>query len=156
MTFRPQSPQEISMLGTVVGERHVALGSTRTSSPCAAARAAVRDTVSGWVSPPVLDDAVLAVSELVGNAEVHGGGAVAMVIVWADQGVAVTVVDAGCGASAIEKSAAALGGVEDRVDDEGGRGLLIVDGLSTAWWIRQTESGTAVSAAFQSDGVKTA
>jgi serine/threonine-protein kinase RsbW len=106
-------------------------------SPQSAAH--VRDALESWLghrgsAPHVVDDARLIATELVGNAVRHasplGNGTV--LVRWeADEStLALSVCDGG-GASRPEQVSAAP-------DDLGGRGLAIVDALSSKWWVEHT------------------
>lgn len=76
------------------------------------------------VSKPVAESVVLAISELVANAVVHGEGEVALRISVAVDVVRVSVTDRNP-APAVLKEAA--------TDGESGRGIRLVDAISDAW-----------------------
>jgi anti-sigma regulatory factor (Ser/Thr protein kinase) len=103
-------------------------------SPESAAR--VREALSSWLShrgypTAVVDDARLVATELIGNALRHasplGNGTV--LVRWEQEGsvLEISVCDGGGiqEAELVEASPYALGG----------RGLAIVDALSSAWWV---------------------
>lgn len=101
--------------------------------------------LAGSLSGEVLDAAALVVSELVGNAVRHGlalpsGGLVARWGVLArDCGLRVEVVDGGAGPDGT------AGAVQPApLDAEGGRGLELVEALSTRWGSTPASPGTAV------------
>ncbi len=98
------------------------------------ARTRVRDHLSAWGQAPgkgALDDTVLLVSELATNAILHGP------VTERDFEVAVTVL--ADGACFIEVSDEGLSGPEPRGsggwEDEGGRGLRLLDALADAWGV---------------------
>jgi serine/threonine-protein kinase RsbW len=100
----------------------------------------VRDALESWLghrdlAPDVVDDVRLVATELVGNAVRHasplGNGTV--LVRWeaaADSTLALSVCDGG-GASRPER-------VEAAPYDVDGRGLAIVDALSSKWWVEHT------------------
>jgi anti-sigma regulatory factor (Ser/Thr protein kinase) len=101
----------------------------RDPSAAAAARREVRRRFAGRLHQRVLDDLYLVVSELVSNGVVHGKGAIRLRLqvragdVWGE------VIDAG-------------GGFEHEIREAGpvatsGRGLLIVDRLTTRWGVHE-------------------
>jgi anti-sigma regulatory factor (Ser/Thr protein kinase) len=101
----------------------------RDPSAAALARRELRRRFAGGLPDPILDDLYLVVSELVTNAVVHGQGAIRLRLhvdageVWGE------VIDAG-------------GGFEYALREAGptapsGRGLLIVDRLTTRWGVHE-------------------
>lgn len=94
----------------------------------AKAREMVRRTLAEWGVPPgALDDMVLVVSELVGNAIAHGAPPVLLTLRAGDGALRGEVGDRG-EARPLRSQA---GGDGDR-----GRGLLIVDALTDRWGVR--------------------
>lgn len=98
--------------------------------------ARVRAALSSWLghrgsAPQVVDDARLVATELVGNAVRHasplGNGNVLVRWRAEDSTLALSVCDGG---SDTEPAA-----VEAEPDALDGRGLTIVDALSSAWWV---------------------
>lgn len=84
----------------------------------------------------VLDEAQLLVSELVGNAVRHGAPPIEVEVRCAGaETLQIRVRDAADGEPAQRDAGP---------DDEGGRGLALVDLLSEAWGIEPTEPGKAV------------
>jgi serine/threonine-protein kinase RsbW len=88
------------------------------------------------------DDARLVVSELVGNAVRHARPLAdgTMVVTWTHgpKGLDIAVTDGGA-RTAPER-------VDATVSDLAGRGLSIVETLSTRWWVETTRSRTTVHA----------
>jgi serine/threonine-protein kinase RsbW len=108
------------------------------------ARAFVR-RVAPHIDAEALADIALCVDELVANAGEHTasglGGQVTVIVSAADEVLRVTVLDDG-----------GTGGapcVRDDLCGEDGRGLRLVDALSTAWGSHKALGGTAVWAEFQ-------
>jgi anti-sigma regulatory factor (Ser/Thr protein kinase) len=115
-------------------------GPVSMSIPFAAESAGrVREALESWLdhrgsTARVVDDARLVATELVGNAVRHasplGNGTVLVRWQEEDSALALSVCDGG-GSSAPEQ-------VEAAPDDVGGRGLAIVDALSSRWWMEHT------------------
>jgi serine/threonine-protein kinase RsbW len=115
------------------------LGPVSMNVPFAAESAArVRDALGSWLghrgsSAEIVDDARLVATELIGNAVRHasplGNGTV--LVRWEEDGsqLEMSVCDGGGinEAELVEASPFALGG----------RGLAIVDALSSAWWVER-------------------
>lgn len=107
----------------------------------AAARRLV-DRLDGAAGPDTLERARLLASELVTNACAHGAGPIDVTISAVDRGVELLVSDSGPGFTPAEIR-------PDDLDDENGRGLLLVDLLSSQWstggegapwvWVRMIE-----------------
>lgn len=99
------------------------LAADRTSA--SGARREVRTALASWgLRDEVCDDVVLVVSELVTNAIVHAAGDVVVCrLRCGGPEVRVEVVSEGHGEP----------GGDDRAPGECGRGLVVVDALSTAW-----------------------
>jgi anti-sigma regulatory factor (Ser/Thr protein kinase) len=115
-------------------------GPVAMSLPFAPQSAAhVRQALETWLdhrgsAPEVVEDARLIASELVGNAVRHasplGNGTVLVRWELENSALALSVCDGG-GASRPEQ-------VDAAPDDIGGRGLAIVDALSSTWWVEHT------------------
>jgi anti-sigma regulatory factor (Ser/Thr protein kinase) len=91
----------------------------------ALARDFLRAQLSGQVSEPALDEALLVTTELVANALRHGEGAIALRLRGDDDRLRVEVLDEGTGATSR---------VCVRVPDAtGGWGLHIVEDISLRW-----------------------
>ncbi len=109
----------------------------------------VRERVTGWMrglgcAAEPIEDVRLVVSELVGNAVRHGAGLSGRMleVSWllSDDAVVICVADGGAGLP----ERPALGFVP--ADATEGRGLAIVDALSTRWWTRSADGVHAVHA----------
>lgn len=92
----------------------------------AAARALLDERLAGMVDPVVLADAKLVATELVTNAYQHGTGAIELWVRLLDDRLRLEVVDEGQGASIHVREASVSGG---------GRGLRIVQTLSSGWGV---------------------
>jgi PAS domain S-box-containing protein len=105
------------------------------------ARRALTDRLAGSVSPSVLEDAGLLVSELVTNSVLHGGvdagGQVSLRVGVDGQRVRIEVSDAGPG---FEPGSGADAGAEDL----GGYGLFLVTQIADAWGIAPGDEPTKV------------
>ncbi|ACY97652.1 MULTISPECIES: ATP-binding protein [Thermomonospora] len=77
--------------------------------------------------------AVLLTSEFVTNGIVHGSGAITVAVLETEWGVRVEVTDAGSGTRPRLR--------ESGLEDEGGRGLLLVDRLASRWDHVRTPAG---------------
>ncbi|WP_329312354.1 ATP-binding protein [Streptomyces sp. NBC_01262] len=98
------------------------------------ARRRVRAILHGW-SVPCGDDMVLVVSELFTNAVRHSGSDTIDVALWtADKLVYVEVTDRGCATGDLAPRQAEL-------DDEGGRGLMLVEALAVRWGAGSAQPG---------------
>lgn len=107
-------------------------------------RTRAAEILGEWkVERPVINDAVLILSELVSNSVVHGDGTETIYVRleldrW--QGTLVgTVTDSGRGWPAPRESGEM---------DEGGRGLMLVDMLSTKWGVTREADGQHKTAWF--------
>jgi anti-sigma regulatory factor (Ser/Thr protein kinase) len=98
-------------------------------------RRVVTDTLQDWDVSSVIDDIVLIVSELVTNAVRYDGPRVDLHVQLRDGVLRVVVHD---GASAPDPKR----GRDD--DDEGGRGLQIVEALARRWGIQPVPNGKNV------------
>ena len=101
----------------------------RHDSAAGIARQAIQSQLAGDLGRERTGDLALVVSELVTNAVAHGRGAISLRLQVAGDGVHGEVIDDG-------------GGFEQEVRDRGpddfdGRGLQIVDALSTRWGIHE-------------------
>ncbi|MGI8683517.1 MAG: response regulator [Acidimicrobiales bacterium] len=107
-------------------------GDARSS---AAARRFVEETLRRWECEDVLDAVTLLVSELVTNSVVHAGSGAEVAVLLKPDALRIEVSDSG-------------GGTPGRRDADGGatsgRGLSMVETLSSAWGVEQAGSGKTV------------
>ncbi len=125
-----------------------AAGPVDLTLPFAAESAHVaRDHLVSWmddlsVSDEERDDARLVVSELIGNAVRHAqplaDGTVLVTWATSPRGLVISVTDGGARTSPER--------VDAGVSDISGRGLSIVETLSTRWWVETSRSRTTVHA----------
>ena len=98
------------------------------TSSAKAARAAIRDFLVGSHASAEERDAVtLVANELVANAILHAAGAVGQIELRIDDRPRVIHIEVHDG----DPTPPTLR--QDRIDDEGGRGLVIVDHIATRW-----------------------
>lgn len=107
-----------------------------STEPSSAARQFCTDALRAWDVPrEVRDQAELVVSELVGNAVKHAGGASTLELTRTADCVRIAVSDRG-------------GGAPQRLQpgllEEGGRGLFIVATVSSGWGHRPIPGGKTV------------
>jgi anti-sigma regulatory factor (Ser/Thr protein kinase) len=88
----------------------------------------------------VVDDAELAVSELVTNAVRHGGPPIVLRLVVADDRVSIEVRDGGSGRPVLRRPDA---------DAMSGRGLALVRAVAEDWGVRQDGAGKVVHATLR-------
>lgn len=101
----------------------------------AAARRAIVAVLGGWGfrDEMWLEAAAIVVSELVTNAVRHGGGAVQFTVQSHDGRVVLCVAD---GSTVVPR--------RRDPDDAGGRGLAVIEALSTRWGVRDHQGGKQV------------
>lgn len=100
------------------------------------ARQFVHDQCEHWGCRELVDTAMLVVSELVTNAVVHAATPAELRAEWADGVLRLEVLDHAEASPPDPRIASP--------DDEGGRGLFLVDALSAAWGVEPSESGKVV------------
>jgi anti-sigma regulatory factor (Ser/Thr protein kinase) len=107
------------------------------STPASAlsARGFITATLRGWGLDALIEVVALLAGELVTNAVVHTHSAVSLVVGRADHAVRVEVHDASPGRLELGMAAG---------DDEGGRGLALVDALATRWGVDADGIGKSV------------
>ena len=128
----------IDVLVDVAGDRPMAGASLHLSEDVTSATRArrfVEEQCAAWGFDAVLDDALLVVSELVTNAVVHGRSAAELRLVPARDTLRVEVADDGPAPPDPRLASA---------DDEHGRGLFLIDLLSTAWGTEAAPGGGKV------------
>jgi PAS domain S-box-containing protein len=100
------------------------------------ARRFARDRLQSWQEPEALTGAAeLVVSELGTNAVRYGSGPLTVHLSRHDDGVVVEIRDEGSGTPRRRRAG---------VDDEGGRGLLLVAGIAAVWGVRARGKGKVV------------
>jgi anti-sigma regulatory factor (Ser/Thr protein kinase)/CheY-like chemotaxis protein len=99
------------------------------------ARAVVRDVLGRWGYRELIDDATLVVSELVTNAVEHARSTCAVILNRSEGGVRIEVRDQGPGSPSLQPPSDTA---------EGGRGLMIVSALATAWGTQATPYAKSV------------
>lgn len=105
------------------------------------ARRFLRRFLRRWGVPDLVHDAQLLTSELVNNAVVHASSAVTVRVRFKDRCLRVEVADVGAGA---------LRRPHSGPEDTGGRGLHLVEVLSTSWGTSSGQTGRVVW--FELDG----
>jgi anti-sigma regulatory factor (Ser/Thr protein kinase) len=96
-----------------------------------------RQLVEAGVGEPVLDAAVLVASELVTNAVRHGSGEVVLEIGTGSDEARIEVSDASTGVPSVVSPY-----------EGGGRGMLVVDAVSSGWGVERQPVGKTVWARF--------
>jgi anti-sigma regulatory factor (Ser/Thr protein kinase) len=103
------------------------------------ARRFVQEALAGY-DPRLVDDAVMAASELAANAVVHGGSQFVVTIAHSSSDLRLSVGDSGQGQPTLRSS--------DPMDPAG-RGLYLVDSLATLWGVERKAQGKVVWAHFE-------
>lgn len=128
-----ERPQGLPPTGLEVAEAHVGLPAEISSA--GRARIFLADVLPGWSLTRLLDDALLLTSELVTNAVIHARSAVALTVRLTEDRLRVEVADQGQGALVMR---------EPDPGDTHGRGLLLLEALSSAWGTSADEHGKLV------------
>lgn len=121
------------------------------------ARKFVSDGLRAWGLHDLVDDASLCVSELAGNAALHGSGSyIEVSVLDLEQAVRLSVEDDGPAPAAAVAPRTTLPGLDEAFDDEldeldrllsapaTGRGLAIVSVLASDWGVDELERGKRV------------
>lgn len=124
----------LALVEGVVAE--VKEGLQASTASAARARRFVDEVLSRWHCSDVLDDVQLLVSELVTNAVVHAGSDVEIAVRLLADSVRIEVVD--------RAPTTMLRPTAPRVEDESGRGLMLVETLASAWGVEPLVGGKAV------------
>jgi len=107
----------------------------RDTRSSAAARRFVEETLRRWECEDVLDAVTLLVSELVTNSVIHAGSGAEVAVLLKPDALRIEVSDTG-------------GGAPDRRDAgesaTSGRGLSMVETLSSAWGVRRADGAKTV------------
>jgi anti-sigma regulatory factor (Ser/Thr protein kinase) len=93
--------------------------------------------------PAQLDDVVLTASEVVANAVLHGAGPVTVWVWPGRHGLRVEVTDNGGGTPQLTHA------IDPQ--DEGGRGLFIVDEIANRWGVNPSDQGPGKTLWFEID-----
>jgi CheY-like chemotaxis protein len=115
--------------------RERALDLPQALTSAALARRFVTETLGTWHLEPLLDAALLVTSELAANAVTHAGSAFRVQLSVRSTTLRIDVVDYGSGAP--EPQALSL-------SEEHGRGLLLIDAMTTAWGIEDAATAGKV------------
>ena len=99
------------------------------------ARAFVADRLQGWNLEALIEVASLVVSEVVTNAVVHARSDAELSLERTPTALKISVTDQGTGSPAPSQLGPGI---------EGGRGLMIVEKLSTSWGAEPTGAGNRV------------
>ncbi len=121
---------------------HAALDLRGLDAPQSAARGIVRRALT-QAPAEYIDDVVLVVDELVGNAVTHAGEAVDVSLDLYPWGTVVQVRDRDGDTAAVPRK---LAPADD--EDVNGRGLFLVNELASAWRVQSDEAGKRVVAVF--------
>lgn len=108
-----------------------------TRQAASTARELVADACTAWGLGHICDDAQVVVTELVANAVRHAGTSVTVTVHRVDHGIRLEVVD---------QSKRPLLRRDVDLLAEGGRGLLLVDALTTSWSVEADQHGKRVVA----------
>ena len=99
------------------------------------ARALVRDALRDWGLNAISDDATLVVTELVTNAVTHGGSVLRLQLSRTSGAFRIEVVDDGEGTPEPQPP---------DTEAEGGRGIMLVDAMSSSWGVENVPQGKLV------------
>lgn len=157
----PPTPTDVLLphgLGCLISEQVFSLD--EVVQPAHWARTVVRDSLRGLADGECVQDAMLVTDELVANAVRHAGGALSLSLGIFEKGVTVAVADRALPPTSTSVMPAALltgpdeSPAEPRLDElpEGGRGLLLISELTTAWSVTHTRAAKIVTAAFAAGG----
>jgi len=120
-------------ISQATASREINLGPDKRSP--AVARAFVRSTLREWGYVGLIDEVVLAVSEIVTNAVVHAASPSSLVIVDYEGVLHVRLRDDDVEAPVLRHS---------DVDSTNGRGMVLVDGLAERWGVERASEGKVV------------
>lgn len=87
----------------------------------------------GYVDGDWLDSACLVMAELVTNAVLHGGGCLEVAVQAHEETIMISAAD---GSSIVPR--------RKRGQRSGGLGLVLIERLSTAWWVENHQGGKRV------------
>ena len=114
-----------------------------SASPTAAAvaREVVAEACKAWALPHLLDDAEVAITELVANAVQHAGGDLRLTVTRGQRFLHLSLRD---GSPVVPVTR-----LPDPYRGEGGRGMILIDALATAWGSTPTSDGKVVWATLR-------
>ena len=98
------------------------------------ARAFVAENLQGWQLDDMVETALLVVSEVVTNAVIHARSDAELLLERTPTALRISVIDHGEGLSQREKTGRG----------DGGRGVVIVEALSSRWGTEPTDGGNCV------------
>lgn len=124
--------QEMSKTPTV--RAHASLRLPHSDRAPRVARAFVAENLQGWRLEDMIETASLVVSEVVTNAVIHARSDAELVLERMPSALRISVIDHGEGLSQRQRTAGS----------DGGRGLLIVQALSSRWGTEPTDDGNRV------------
>ena len=124
---------ETAQASSDLDRAHITLPASLTSGK--AARTFVADRLGAWKLEHLLDTTLLLTTELVTNAVIHAGSPVSLTVRRALDRLRVEVADMGGGALKLR---------EVDPDSVGGRGLMLIEALATAWGTSAFETGKLV------------
>ncbi|MFI5908025.1 ATP-binding protein [Dactylosporangium sp. NPDC051541] len=130
--------EAIAAHGRLPGPRRVELALPALPAATASARELVDQACTTWRLPHLADTAALIVTELVANAVEHAGTPIRVTVALRDRHLHLAVRDES--PLPLERSGE---------DEEPGRGLLIVEGMASAWGCLHTAGGKVVWATLR-------
>ena len=131
---RAMTDEEHDMSNTPTVRAHANLRLPHSDRAPRLARAFVAENLQGWQLDGMVETASLVVSEVVTNAVIHARSNAELVLERTPTALRISVIDHGDGLTRRERTG---GG-------DGGRGLLIVEALSSRWGTEPTDGGNCV------------
>ena len=128
------SDEQHDMSNTPTVRAHAHLRLPHSDRAPRLARAFVAENLQGWQLDDMVETASLVVSEVVTNAVIHARSDAELLLERTPTALRISVIDHGEGLSQREKTG---GG-------DGGRGLVIVEALSSRWGTEPTDGGNCV------------
>jgi anti-sigma regulatory factor (Ser/Thr protein kinase) len=115
----------------------------RDPSALAGIRRSVRETLHGWSLKAEAEDVVLIIDELLVNALIHGAGEIMLLL-------AVDEVTGVLRGEVTDESPSSPAVLEPGIDQQDGRGMLLVKHLAETWGWQTTADGKTVWFTFRS------
>jgi anti-sigma regulatory factor (Ser/Thr protein kinase) len=128
------SDEEHEMSNTPTVRAHADLRLPHSDRAPRLARAFVAERLQGWQLDGMIETASLVVSEVVTNAVIHGRSDAELVLERTPTALRISVTDHGDGLTQRQKTGRS----------DGGRGLLIVEALSSRWGTEPRDGGNCV------------